>query len=187
MDRALEGAIRLFTRVLDEAGVDSGGLAIRGEVPANVTQALAECTTYPGQDDGGLHYLVLGITPDFKAMMYPPHCRLFMIINSTGICEVQHTQSFLLQLAPEQLPGPMVDCHLMRRWIHYILPTGETMSQGGDALGALHRRIMDDLIDVLRRVPPAFQQKMDLESIFKEWSAGWPGRRSFCIAGPNAA
>ena len=34
MDRALDGAIRLFTRVLDDAGVDAGGLALRGPVPA---------------------------------------------------------------------------------------------------------------------------------------------------------
>ena len=45
-------------------------------MPSNVTQALAECTTYRGEDDGGLTYLVLGVTADFKAFMYPQHCRL---------------------------------------------------------------------------------------------------------------
>ena len=66
MDRALDGAIRLFTRVLDKAGVDAGELAIRGPVPNGITQALADCTTYRGQDDGNLTYLVLGLTADFK-------------------------------------------------------------------------------------------------------------------------
>jgi hypothetical protein len=175
MDRALENAIRLFTRALDEAGVDAGELAIRGEVPPNVTKQLAECTTYRGEEDGGLTYLALGITPDFKAFMYPPHCRLYLIINSTGICEDPHTQSFLKTLAPAQFPGPMVDAHIMRTWIRYILPTGEALRQGAETLGNLHESMMHDMTAVVRRVPPAFAQQLDLKEIFKEWVSGFPG------------
>ena len=54
MDRALDGAIRLLTRTFDEANVHAGKLAIRGPVPSGVTGALAECTSYRGQDDGSL-------------------------------------------------------------------------------------------------------------------------------------
>ena len=175
MDSALDGAIRLFTRALDDAGVDCGELAIRGEVPANVTQALAACTTYRGEDDGGLTYLVLGLTPDFKQFMYPPHCRLFFIINSTGICEDEHTQSFLRQLAPGQLPGPLVDAHMMRVWIRYILPTGKALKGGIAELEALHQKLMGDLMAVLKRVPAELAKGLNDKEIFRDWAGGIPG------------
>lgn len=175
MDAALDGAIRLFTRVLDDAGVDTGALAIRGDVPANVTQALADCTTYRSDASGGLTYLVLGLTPDFKAFMYPPHCRLFFIINSTGICEDEHTQSFLTELAPGQLPGPLIDAHLMRQWIRYILPTGEALRAGQSALETLHQNLMRDLMAVLNRAPPELARGIDDKQVFRDWAGGFPG------------
>ena len=174
MDEALSAEIKLFTRVLSEAGVDCGGLALRGPVPADVTRLLADSTTYRGEDDGGLSYLALGITRDFKAFMYPPHCRLYFIINSTGICEDAHTQSFLKQLAPGQLPAPMIDAHLMRRWIHYILPTGKAMTRGPDALMELHRKLVDELVAVARLVPPNFAPHVNLDDLVREWSGGFP-------------
>ena len=174
MDAALVAVIRLFTRTLDEAGVDAGGLTMRGDVPANVAQLLAGCITYRGEDDGGPTYLALGLTKDFKAMMYPPHCRLYLIINSAGICEDPLTQSFLSKLAPEQLPGPLVDAHLMRRWIRYILPTGQAMTQGSKALETLHQQMMEDLMAALRQVPLDMRTKLDSEAKFMEWSDGFP-------------
>lgn len=174
MDHALDGAIRLFTRALDEAGVDPGPLAIRGAVPSNVTQALAECTTYRGEDDGGLTYLVLGVTADFKAFMYPQHCRLFLIINSTGICEDPVASTMLPTLAPEQFPSPMIDAHLMRHWIRYILPIGDALKDGGQALNAVYEEIMADLMAVLKSVPPVWAARFDLKEIFKEWVGGYP-------------
>ena len=150
-------------------------LAIRGAVPPSVTQALAECTTYNGQDDGGLTYLVLGLTKDFKAYAYLPHCRLFLIINSTGICEDEHAASILNQLAPGQFPGPLLDAHLMRRWVRYILPVGEALVAGGSALGALHQQLTADLMSVLDSVPPALVDKVDRQSAFQEWADGFPG------------
>ena len=175
MDAALEGAIRLFTRVLDDAGVDAGHLAIRGAVPVQVTKALAECTTYRGEDDGGLTYLALGITPDFKEFMYPPHCRLFFIINSTGICEDEHAQSILGQIAGGQFPGPLIDAHLMRAWIRFILPTAEALRAGAAALETLHNALMRDLMAVLNRAPQAMARAMDGKAIFSEWVSGFPG------------
>ena len=175
MDRALDGAIRLFTRVLDDAGVDAGGLAIRGPVPANVTKALAECTTYRGQADGGLTYLALGLTADFKQFMYPPHCNLFFIINSTGICEDEHAQGLLNQLAAGQLPGPLIDAHLMRVWIRYILPTAEALKGGAAALEALHQNLLRDLMAALNRTPQDMARNVDGKAMFGNWASGFPG------------
>jgi hypothetical protein len=175
MDRALDGAIRLFTRVLDDAGVDAGGLAIRGPVPPGVTQALAECTTYRGEDDGGLTYLTLGLTADFREFMYPPHCRLFFIINSTGICEDEQAQSLLNQLAPGQLPGRLIDAHLMRVWIRYILPTAVALKAGAAALEELHQNLMRDLMAALNRTPPEMARGIDGRAMFRDWSGGFPG------------
>ncbi|HEY0164202.1 MAG TPA: hypothetical protein VGB39_02390 [Sphingomicrobium sp.] len=175
MDAALDGAIRLFTRVLDNAGVDPGQLAIRGAVPAGVTKALAECTTYRGEDDGGLTYLALGLTADFKEFMYPPHCRLFFIINSTGICEDQHAQSILGQIAARQLPGPLLDAHLMRVWIRYILPTPQALKGGAAAMDALHQNLMRDLMTALNRMPQSMASGLDDKAIFRDWAGGFPG------------
>lgn len=175
MDRALDGAIRLFTRVLDKAGVDAGELAIRGPVPNGITQALADCTTYRGQDDGNLTYLVLGLTADFKEFMYPPHCRLFFIINSTGICEDEHAQTILKQLAPHQFPGPLIDAQMMRQWIRFILPTGNALKGGQSALEALHQELMRDLMAVLNRAPPELMRNTDDKAVFRDWAGGFPG------------
>ena len=174
MDDALDGAIRLFTRTLDHAGVDAGKLAIRGAVPAGVTAALANCTTYRGEDDGGLTYLVLGLTEDFKAFSYPPHCRLFLIINSTGICEDPAAATILDQLAPEQLPSPLLDAHLMRRWVRYILSVPDALRAGGPAVEALHHRLMEELMEVIKGAPPAIAGKVDARGHFDEWSKGLP-------------
>jgi hypothetical protein len=174
MDHALEAAIRLFTRALDDAGVDAGALALRGAVPSNVTELLANCTTYRGEDDGGLTYLILGLTADFKAFIYPPHCRLFLIINSTGICEDPAAASILKAVAPGQFPAPMIDAHLMRRWIQYILPLPAAMQEGPKTLKAFHERLMADLMGVIRSVPAEWAEKVDLHARFKDWAAGYP-------------
>ena len=174
MDDALDGAIRLFTRALDHAGVDAGRLAVRGAVPPKVTAALADCTTYRGEDDGGLTYLVLGLTTDFKAFSYPPHCRLFLIINSTGLFEDPAAAGILDTLAPEQLPSPLLDGHLMRRWIRYILEVPDALRAGAPAVEALHHRLMEELMDVINSAPPAIAEKIDARAHFDEWSSGLP-------------
>ena len=175
MDSALDGAIRLFTRVLDDAGVDSGGLAIRGEVPDNVEQRLANCTTYRGGADGGPVYLALGLTTDFKAFHYPPHCRLYFILNSVGICEDPAAASILPGLAPQQLPAPLIDAHFMRRWIHFILPTAEALKEGSGALEALMRRLVNALVEAADLVPKPFGERIKINAVLHEWISGFPG------------
>ena len=136
---------------------------------------LANCTTYRGEEDGGATYLALGVTADFKAFMYPPHCRLYLILNSAGICEDPHAQPILDQLAPHQLPAPLIDAHLMRAWIRYILPTPEAMRGGAAALEALHRQLMADLMAVINAVPRALAEGIDLRAVFNDWASGFPG------------
>lgn len=125
--------------------------------------------------DGGLTYLVLGLTADFKEFMYPPHCRLFFIINSTGICEDQHAQDFLPQLIPDELPAPMIDAHLMRHWIRYILPTGQALKGGFAELEALQQKLMADLMGVINLAPPDLAAKVDGKAVFRDWVGGFPG------------
>jgi hypothetical protein len=175
MDFALEATIRLFTRVLDDSGVDAGGLALRGPVPANVGALLANCTTYRDGGDDDLLYLALGVTPDFKAFSYPPHCRLFFILNSVGICEDPLAASVLPGLAPHQLPEPLVDAHLMRRWIHFILPTAVAMKQGQGALEALIRKLADELAEVRSSVPHHLASRVNLQAMMSDWLSGFPG------------
>ena len=175
MDRALEATIRLFTRVLDDAGVDAGPLALRGPVPDNVGGLLANCATYRAGDGEPPTYLALGITPDFKAFSYPPHCRLFFILNSVGICEDPAAAHILRDLAPHQLPAPLVDAHFMRRWIRFILPTADALKQGQAALEALTKSLIDAMVEVARQVPPEFAARLDVQGMAREWCSGFPG------------
>jgi hypothetical protein len=172
MDRALEAAIGLFTHTLDEAGVDAGQLALRGQVPVDVGGLIAGCTTY--RDGVTPTYLALGVSPDFKAMAYPPHCRLFFILNSVGICEDPAARSLLNDLAPHQLPGPLIDAHFMRRWIRFIQPTADAMKQGQAALESMMRRMIDELVEVAAMVPKPFAERIDLELRMREWASGFP-------------
>lgn len=174
MDHALDASIRLFTRVLDDAGVDAGSLALRGQpVPEDVGRLLASCTTY--EHDGKPTYLALGVTPDFKQFSYPPHCRLYFILNSVGICEDPHAASILRELAPGQIPAPLIDAQLMRRWIRYILPTGAAMKDGPNSLDALVRAMIDEMIQVVRLIPSGFADPSAVQHIVHEWASGYPG------------
>src|SRR3954452_9685182 len=74
MNGALEAAIRLFTQALTQAGQAAGGLGLAAAPPAGVAALLADCIVYPGEESE--EFLTLGITADFKAFSYQPHCRL---------------------------------------------------------------------------------------------------------------
>jgi hypothetical protein len=173
MDAALDGAIRLFTRALDLAGIDMGSLAIRGSVPADVIQQLTDCTSFRGGEDGSPTYLVLGVTRDFKAMMYPPHCQMFLIVNSAGICE-DSSEGLLASLAPMQLPQPLVQAHVMRRWIRFILPTGRAMKDGEAGLVRLHQQLSAEINDVLSQIPNKLAAQIGPANIAEEWCWGFP-------------
>jgi len=175
MDGALDAAIRLFTRALDDAGVDIGGLALRGQqVPVGVGTLLANCTNYRSDDQGGETYLALGVTLDFKSFAYPPHCRLYFVLNSVGICEEPAAQAVLADLAPGQLPGPLVDAHLLRTWIKFIPSTTKAMNEGSAAQDAFIKALSAGLSDVVRRVPTEWVDRLGVKERFTEF-AGFPG------------
>ena len=175
MDRALEAAIRLFTKVLEGAGVHCGRLALRGDVPANVGALLADCTTYRAEPDGTSTFLALGLTPDFKQFSYPPHCRLYFILNAVGICEDPHAAGLLASLAGDQLPGPLVDAWLMRRWIHFILKTNEAVRGGDAGLRSFLDALRAALADAIQAVPPQWHRKLDLDAHLRDFATGFPG------------
>ena len=175
MDRALEAAIRLFTKVLDDAGVDCGKLAIRGAVPPNVGSLIAECVTYRSEPDGDPTFLALGVTPDLKQFSYPPHCRLYFVLNSVGICEDPLAAGILGRLAGDQLPGPLVDAWLLRAWVHFILATNEALRGGDAAIQAFLNSLRAALMDVINRVPEQWDSTLDLKSRFLDFANGFPG------------
>jgi hypothetical protein len=175
MDRALEAAILLFTTVLDEAGVDCGQLALRGPVPANVGALLADCTTYRREPDGRPTFLALGVTPDFKQFSYPPHCRLYFVLNSVGICEDPHAAGLLGHLAEGQLPDPLVDAWLLRKWVQFILRTNDALRGGDVALKTFVDSLRSGLMEVIDRVPANWRSRFDLKERFLEFAGGFPG------------
>jgi len=175
MDRALEAAILLFTKVLDDAGVDCGRLALRGPMPADTGALIADCTSYRCEPDGEPTFLALGVTPDLKQFSYPPHCRLFFVLNSVGICEDPHAASILGRIAADQLPGPLVDAWLLRRWVQFILPTNHALRGGDSAIVAFLDSLRAGLMEVIHRVPDAWQADLDLKSRFLEFANGFPG------------
>jgi hypothetical protein len=127
MDDALTVAICLFTEVLEQAGKDCGGLAIRGPVAPNVASLLADSIIYT--DKNGPEFVTLGLTPNFKAYSYQPHCRLFLMINAALIVQdLGLSRSQRNILAVSQLPRALVDACLMKRWIKSIGPIGQTMA-----------------------------------------------------------
>jgi hypothetical protein len=174
MDDALEAALRLFTRELELAGQDCGGLAVRGPVPADVRKLVSECIVYQGSK--GAEYLTLGLTRDFKAFSYQPHCRLFIILNSVYLMEDPITAELRAQIAVGQVPRPFVDAHMMKRWIKYIQPTGKAVAAGdGDAAKAIVDSLRREMGEVMQRTPAWIAQRINVRECAVEWCSGFPG------------
>lgn len=174
MDTALDATIRLFTQAFDQAGHDCGGLAIRGLVPPSVGSLLSDCIVYQGKN--GPEYLTLGLTQDFKAFSYQPHCRLFLILNGVGFMEDPISPDLRAQIAVSQLPSPLVEAHMMKRWIKYIRPVGEASAAGdGDALRTILRNIRAETAEVEQQAPQWIAQRIKLRERAEEWCSGFPG------------
>lgn len=174
MDAALDAAIRLFTQSLEQSGHDCGELAIRGPAPSSVTKLLSDCVVYQGKN--GLEFLTLGLTKDFKAFSYQPHCRLFMILNSAMLMEDPISSDLRAKIAVGQVPRPLVDAHMMKRWIKYIRPVGNTMAAGDYAgLTIILKNIQAELVDVGQKAPAWISQRVNLRECAQEWASGFPG------------
>jgi hypothetical protein len=173
MNTALDAAIRLFTQALDQAGHDCGGLALRGPVPPAVASLLADSIVYPGED--GPEFLTLGLTVDFNGHSYPPHFRLFMIINAALILEDLPASPLRSQSAVSQVPRPLIDAHMMRIWIRYILPTGNAfVRQDKAGLDAILRGLITETMALRRLTPDWISKRIDIEERSREWCGGFP-------------
>lgn len=173
MNHALDSAIRLFSRALEQAGQDVGGLAIAGDPPPDVAALLADCIVYAGET--GPEYLTLGISPDFKSFAYQPHCRLFLIINAALILEDLPPGPLRSEIAVSQLPRPLVDAHMMKRWIAFIRPTGAAMAGGdGEGLGQIVQHLISDVRAVESLSPRWISERVPVQDCAREWCAGYP-------------
>lgn len=174
MNGALDAAIRLITQSLDQAGYDCGRLAMRGPVPSNVAKLLSDCIVYEGEN--GSEYLTLGLTRDLKAFSYQPHCRLFLIINGVSLLEDPISSDLRQQIAVSQTPRPLVDAHMMKRWIRYIRPMGKAVAANdGNALHAIMDAIRREIADVAQSAPAWISGRIDLGECADEWTSGFPG------------
>ncbi|BCM16363.1 hypothetical protein MJ8_01210 [Mesorhizobium sp. J8] len=171
MDAALEAAGRLFTQALNQAGRDCAGLALKGPVPPAVAGLLADCIVYPGQN--GPEFLTLGLTRDFKGYTYPPHFRLFMIINAALLLEDLPQSPLRVEIALAQIPRALIDAHMMRIWIKYIRPTGLALVRQDKAgLESILRGLITENMALRRLAPDWIQQRFDMEQCSREWYAG---------------
>jgi len=174
MDAALDAAIRLFSRALEQAAQDIGGLSIPGEAPPSVSSLLADCIVYPGRN--GPEFLTLGITRDFKGFTYQPHCRLFLILNAALILEDLQLGPLRSDIAISQVPRPLIDAHMMKKWIRLIRPTGDATANGDmDRLSAIAQQLPANMMEIGRLAPRWISERISIEECAHEWSTGFPG------------
>ena len=173
MDGALEAALRLFTQALEQAGQDCGGLGVRGPVPACVARLLADCVVYEGSRGRG--YLTLGLTPDFKAFTYQPHCRLFLMLNCALLLEDPVSSDLRAPIAVAQVPRLLVEVQMMKRWIKYIRAAGTAASaDDGDELRRIVQDVVAELTEIAQQAPAWIGAHVNLRDCVTEWCSGFP-------------
>lgn len=173
IDRAMSGAVALLTQVLADAGRDPGALGMSGPAPQNVAALIAECITYDG--DKGREYATLGVTRDFKAFSYQPHCYLFVIANTIGIAQDLPVPEMRAQLAAPQAAEPLFHAHVMRRWVRHIRPVGKALAaQDMAALTQCMKAVQEDIGSVVRATPQWMREQLDVVQLAKDWAAGFP-------------
>lgn len=173
IDSALDAALRLFTQALNQAGKDSGGLAVNGPAPVDVASLLAESVIYPGQN--GTEFLTLALLHS-KGYSSPPHFRLFTIINAALLLEKLPDSPLRSDCAVGQVPRPFIDAHMMKIWIKYIQPTGDALAKQDEAsLEAVLRALASETIGLGRLVPKWMLQRIDIDECTREWRSGFPG------------
>lgn len=174
MNSALDAAIRLFARALEQAGRDCEGLGTAGPPPPAVASLLADCVVYPGER--GSEFLTLGLTRDFESFSYQPHCRLFLIINGAHLLEDVSEGSLRSEIALSQVPGPLIEAHMMKRWIKYIRPTGHAVAGGQmERLSEIMKSLLAETNDVARLAPRWISERVDIGQAGQEWCSGFPG------------
>jgi hypothetical protein len=173
IDRAMCASIALLTQVLIDAGRDPGALAMAGPVPADVAGMIADCIVYNGEK--GREYATLGITRDFEAFSYQPHCYLFVIANTIGIAQDLPVPEMRAQLAAPQAGEPLFHAHVMRRWVRHVRPIGKALAaQDMDGLTYCMNAVQEDIAAVIRAAPQWLREQVDLVQLAQEWAAGFP-------------
>lgn len=173
LDRALCASIALFSEVLAAAGEDPGALGMEGGGSGRVGELLAQSITYTGA--AGPEYVTLGVSQDFKAFSYQPHCFLFLVSNAVGICEDLPDTQTRAQIAASECAVPLFHAHVMRRWASQVVPVGKAMAANdGDALHRAMMTIQHQIRAVIDAAPPWMRERVDLDSLAADWLTGYP-------------
>ena len=173
IDRAMCAAIAVMGEALSAAGQHPGALAIDDAPVPGTSNMIAQCITYDGA--AGPEYVTLGVTRDFEAFSYQPHCFLFLISNAVGICEDLPDRETRGRIAASQCVQPLFHAHVMRRWCRHVLPVGEAMTERDDAaLGACLEALKADILEVMRDAPVWMRERCDLPALAGDWISGFP-------------
>ncbi len=174
IDTAMSAAIGLFTRILQEEGRDVGNYAMPEHNGAQVRELVAKCITY--EDGGVAQYATLGVTRDFNAFSYQPHCFLFLINNAAMIAEDLLPGPQRAMLAASQCREPLFHAHVMRQWIKHIRPVGKALtSNEPEALDLCFKALIADVAKVVQSAPQWLSSETNLGNLAKEWLSGYPG------------
>jgi hypothetical protein len=173
IDLAMRAAIALFSDTLAAAGKDAGALSLDGPFPSEIARMIGDCIVYDG--DKGPEFVTLGVTKDFKAFSYQPHCYLFMIANAVGIAETLPERAERARFAAPQCPEALFHAHVTRLWIRHILPVGRAMSAGDtSALTMCLNAVQEDIGAILRGTPEWMRHEVDVVKLANEWIEGFP-------------
>lgn len=173
VDLAMQAAIRLFTEVLRAAGRDPEALGLAGPPPADVARLVAECVTYTGEN--GPQYMTLGLTRDFHAFSYQPHCFLFLIANAAGIAESLPDIEARARIAAAECRVPLFHAQALRKWIAHVRPIGRALAERDfDGITRIMAMFESDLARLCDDAPEWLRNAIDLPGLAQEWRSGFP-------------
>lgn len=178
MDAALDAAILLFSRALEQAGKSGGKLALPGAPPADVSSALADCVVYGAE--GARKFVTLGLTHDFRAYRYSPQFQLFMILNAANLLESAEPRPATERVLG-QIPRALLHAHMMKAWIRFIVCTGEALRAKEDRqarLAEIMRGVKAALAAVQQAGPGWMSRQVDPSEAGLSWGQGYPAALS---------
>ena len=178
LDAALDAAIKLFSRALEQAGKNGGKLALPGAPPANVSSTLAESVVYGAE--GSRKFMTLGLTQDFRAYRYSPQFQLFMILGAANRLASAGARPAAERVLG-QIPRALLHAQMMKAWIRFIVPTGEALrakEDRPDRLADIARGVDAALLVVQQSAPSWMSRHVDLGEAGLSWSQGYPAALS---------
>lgn len=170
---ALDATLALFTAALRPIGRDLGPFSRDGS-PSDVARQLTAAVLHDDAD--GPKFVNLGITTDFKAFTYQPHCNLFLILNAVNLLEDPISAELRNQIASSQLARPCADAVIMRAWLDFVEPVGDAAKSGsGGALDDVAEKLVRTIVQRAQQLPEWIAQAIDLRAVAHEWGSGFPG------------